>query len=147
MYLNCFCKIGWLVRAITWLPTRNTVQWLHDSNHLSDSSRGVTTGGKGGILPGRQVNMGVPNHCGRAPKCPNNVTSTFFNTVDLLPKKLRFEHGEWGRQTCFLPRALSTLVTSLDSSHDFYWLESQRCDSRLKSSHFYRLHSPVETSS
>ena len=43
--------------------------------------------------------MGVQNHCGdaewlrRAPKSPNNLTSTFFNTVRLLPKDLRFEHG------------------------------------------------------
>jgi len=28
-----------------------------------------------------------------SPKSPNNVTSTFFNTVHLLPKDLRFEHG------------------------------------------------------
>jgi len=27
------------------------------------------------------------------PKSPNNVTSSFFNTVHLLPKDLRFEHG------------------------------------------------------
>ena len=26
-------------------------------------------------------------------KRPNNVTSTFFNTVHMLPKDLRFEHG------------------------------------------------------
>jgi len=47
----------------------------------------------------------------RAQKCPNNVISTFFNTVHLLPKDLRFEHG--GGQTCFLPRAPSNLVTPL----------------------------------
>jgi len=28
-----------------------------------------------------------------ASKIPNNVASTFFNTVYLLPKDLRFEHG------------------------------------------------------
>jgi len=28
-----------------------------------------------------------------APKSPNNVASVFFNTVLLLPKDLRFEHG------------------------------------------------------
>jgi len=38
------------------------------------------------ILRGRRMTAGVP-------KSPNNVTSTFFNTVDLLPKDLRFEHG------------------------------------------------------
>ena len=27
-----------------------------------------------------------------APESPNNVTSTFFNAVHLLPKDLKFEH-------------------------------------------------------
>jgi len=44
--------------------------------------RGVTRRGKGGTIP-------IP----QAPKCPNNVTSYFFNAVHLLPKDLRFEHG------------------------------------------------------
>ena len=48
------------------------------------------------------------------PKSPNNVACTFFNTVHLLPKDLRFEHT-WGRQTCFFPRAPSTLGTPLGS--------------------------------
>jgi len=32
------------------------------------------------------------NHWG-LPKSPNNVASFFFNTVHLLPKGVRFEHG------------------------------------------------------
>jgi len=28
-----------------------------------------------------------------APRSPNNVASTFFKTVNLLPKDLSFEHG------------------------------------------------------
>jgi len=35
---------------------------------------------------------GAPNHSG-APKRSSNVTSAFFNGVNLLPKDLRFEHG------------------------------------------------------
>jgi len=46
-----------------------------------------------------------------APKSPNNVTNTFFNTAHLLPRDLRFEHG--GHPTCFLPRAPSSLVTPM----------------------------------
>ena len=38
---------------------------------------------------------------------------TFFSTVHLLPKDLRFEHG--GRQTCFLPQAPSNLLMSLET--------------------------------
>jgi len=43
--------------------------------------------------------MGAPNHYGErrmiagAPKRPNKVTGIFFNTVHLLPKDLKFEHG------------------------------------------------------
>ena len=54
---------------------------------------GHNEGGKGGINPR------VPNHYGEhrmtagVPKGPNNATSTFFSTVHLLPKDLKFEHG------------------------------------------------------
>jgi len=41
---------------------------------------------RGAQFPGRRITVG-------APKSPNNVTSTFFNTVHLLLKDLRFEHG------------------------------------------------------
>ena len=41
----------------------------------------------------------------RAPKSPNNVTSTFFNTVHSLPKDLRFEHG--GAKLASCPGAIS----------------------------------------
>jgi len=34
----------------------------------------------------------TPNHWG-APKSPNNVASTFFNTTHLLPRDLKFEYG------------------------------------------------------
>jgi len=40
---------------------------------------------EGGTIPRAR------NHCGVAEK-PNNVTCTFFCTVHLLPKNLRFEH-------------------------------------------------------
>jgi len=38
-----------------------------------------------------------------APKSPNNDTNTFFNTVLLLPKELRFEHG--GAKLASCPRS------------------------------------------
>ena len=42
----------------------------------------------------------------KAPKSPNNVTNTFFNTLHLLPKDLRFKHGG----ACFFPwRHLTSL--------------------------------------
>jgi len=53
--------------------------------------------------------MGALDHCRgaelllEAPKSPNNVTSTFFNTVNLPSKELRIDHGgaklrPWGRR-------------------------------------------------
>jgi len=48
--------------------------------------QGRNEGDKGGKIPR------APNHYGGA-KSPNNVTSTFFNTVHLLPEDLRFKHG------------------------------------------------------
>ena len=42
-------------------------------------------------------------------KSPNNVTSTLFNTVYLLPKDLRFDRG--GAKLAPCPRAPSNLVT------------------------------------
>jgi len=39
-------------------------------------------------------------HSTRAPKSPNNIASTFFNTVHLLPKGLRLEHGDGKLVSC-----------------------------------------------
>ena len=67
---------------------------------------GAQRGGQGGIIPR------APNHYGGrrmtvgAPKIPNNVTSTFFSTVGLLPKDFKFEPGGakltplYGRVSC-----------------------------------------------
>jgi len=56
----------------------------------------------------------APNHDGfaesprRAPKSLNSLTSTFFNTVHLLPKDLRFEHGG-AKLACFPGLHLTSL--------------------------------------
>ena len=67
--------------------------------------------GQGGAITRGPSHYGGAKSLRGAPKSPTNVTSTSFNTVHLLPKELRFEHG--GRQTCFLPRAPSNLVAPL----------------------------------
>jgi len=61
---------------------------------MISSYQGRDKGGQGGTIPQ------APNHYygGRrmtaaALKSPSNVTITFFNTVHLLPKDLKFEHG------------------------------------------------------
>jgi len=48
--------------------------------------QGRNEGGQAGAIPR------APNTA-RAPKSPKNVTNTFFNTVNLLLKEFRFEHG------------------------------------------------------
>jgi len=86
-----FCHI-----AVSCLLTQTSVAFY--TLHYGSISRGVTKGQGGTITR-------APNHYGRAeilrgrriiavtPKNPNNVTRTFFNTVYLLPKDLRFENG------------------------------------------------------
>ena len=49
----------------------------------------------------------APNHW-VPPKSPNNVTNFFFNTVHLLPKDLKFEHG--GAKLVSCPRRNLTSV-------------------------------------
>jgi len=83
--------------------------------HAVCYSQGRNEGGKGGTIPR------APNHCvgaewlRGAPKGPNSVASTFFNTVHLLPKDLSFEHE--GAELGFLTRAPSNLVTPLAAAH------------------------------
>ena len=55
-------------------------------------TRGITKAARGAQFPGRPVTMTAPNDY-RSPKSHNNVTSTFFNTLHLLPKYLTFERG------------------------------------------------------
>jgi len=47
----------------------------------------------------------------RAPKSPKNVASTFFNTVYLLPRDLRFEHGAANLFFALAPSNLGTPLT------------------------------------
>jgi len=67
--------------------------------------RGVTRG-QGGAIPREPSHYGAPFHCGGrrmaagSPKSPNNITSTFFNTVHLLAKDLSFDHGGAKRASC-----------------------------------------------
>jgi len=60
---------------------------------MPHTAQGRNEGGKGGTIPrAPNLNGGAKSLWG-APKSPNNVTNRFFNTVYLLPKDLRFEHG------------------------------------------------------
>jgi len=61
---------------------------LQDSE-LGSVPRGGTKGGGGH----NSLSLWGVESLRGAPKRPDIVASTFFNTVDLLPKDLRFEHG------------------------------------------------------
>ena len=70
-------------------------------------SRGVTRGTQ---FPWRRITIGAANHC-RDAETPKKCHKNFLHN-----SKFPFERGQvrtWGRQTCFLPRAPSNLVTPL----------------------------------
>jgi len=70
--------------------------------------QGRNEGAREAQFPGRRITLGALHNYGgrgmtvRTPKGHNNVTSTFFNTVllRLLPKDLRFEHGDDKLASC-----------------------------------------------
>jgi len=68
------------------------------------SNHGRNDGEQGAQFSGRRVTM-------RAPKNPNNVTSTVLQCSTFASERPQVR--AWGRQTCFLPRAPSDLVTPL----------------------------------
>jgi len=68
------------------------------------TTRGVTRGGKGDTIPRAPIHYGCAGLLLEAPKSPNNVTSTFFKTVNLPSKELRFDQG--GAEFVFVPGAI-----------------------------------------
>jgi len=62
--------------------------------------QGRNEGGNGGTISRAPNHYGGADSLREAPKSLNNVASTFFKTVHLLPKDLKFEHG--GRQNLLL---------------------------------------------
>jgi len=56
-------------------------------------AQGRNEGGQGGTIPRAPDHYGGAKSLRTASKSPNLVTSTFFNTVNLLPRDHRFEHG------------------------------------------------------
>jgi len=69
---------------------------------------GVTKRKQGGTITRAPNDYGGTKSLQGPRKLANNVTSTFFNTVEE-----RLQVATRGRQTCFLPRAPSNLVTPL----------------------------------
>jgi len=63
------------------------------STTLNNSPRSVTRVYKGSTVPWAPNHYGGSEWLRGAPKNPHDVTSSFFNTVHLLSKDLRCEHG------------------------------------------------------
>jgi len=59
---------------------------------IGKAGRGVTSGGQGGHNSLYAESLWGAEYCGFL-KSPNTVASSFFNTVHLLAKDLRFENG------------------------------------------------------
>jgi len=75
--------------------------------------------GKVAHLPGRQITIGTPNHCGGRRKYQQYHKC--FLQYSIIASE-RSHVRTWGRQTCFLPRAPSNLVTPLlHWQHTWNW--------------------------
>ena len=90
---------------ITWSFWRAFAK-LRDQKYLT-CKQGRNEGGKGEQFPGRRTTESLLG----TPKSPNNVISTFFNTLHLLPKDLRLEHRAPNLR--LLAPSVSNLVTPL----------------------------------
>jgi len=77
------CRCSW--NRSSWSSDLKFFHFRKIFQFLLHKTRNVTKGGKGAQFAGAQSLWGTKIH--------NNVTSTFFKTVHLLPKDLRFEHG------------------------------------------------------
>ena len=91
--------LHWLTRSLRWTPGSN-----------EDRARRAQ-------FPGRLITMGELNHCGER-RMTSGVTekSQQWHKHILQYSAFASERPQvrtWGRQTCFLPRAPSNLVTSL----------------------------------
>jgi len=62
------------------------------SAQTKDCKQGRNEGGQGGTISRAPSHYGAPNGCGGRQKVPS-MSQIFFDTVDLLPKQLSFEHG------------------------------------------------------
>jgi len=78
-----------------------------------DFSQGRNEGGKGGTIPGRRITMGrrfTAVGVEKSQQCCKYLLQYRIYASE------RYQVRTWGRQTCFLPRATSNLVTPLKSA-------------------------------
>jgi len=79
--------------------------------HTMHTMQGRNEGGKGGTILGEAESLWGRRMTAGLPKSPNNVTIYFLQYSTFASERPQVRI--WGRQTCFLPRAPSNLVTPL----------------------------------
>ena len=99
--------------------TPRSNQAKHFSNDMNRCGQERNEGWK---IPRATNHYGSTEWLRGAPKSPNNVTSTFFNTVHLLWKELRFEHG--GAKLASCPGR------HLTSLRPWVWISRNRLESK-----------------
>jgi len=67
--------------------------FLSETGKLFANVQGRNDGGQGEEFSGAESLRRGAGWLRRAPQSTDNVISTFFNTVHLLPNNLNFEHG------------------------------------------------------
>ena len=91
-----FEHLSIVIVSILWLLYKQATQISTRTQAMGPDTgirtQGCNEGRRGAQIPGGESIRGV-EWLRRTPISPNNVTSTFFNTVHLLPNYLRFEHG------------------------------------------------------
>jgi len=89
--LSCSDKVSYVLTTTSYFDNLQFAIFDAGSSQYP-FNQGHNEGKKGAQIPGRPVTMGRRMTTG-SPKSHNTVTSTFFNTLHLLPKYLRFGHG------------------------------------------------------
>ena len=97
---------------------------------ISASTRDVTMSEQGDPIHRALNHYGGAKWLRGEPKSPNNVTSTFFNRVHLLPKDLRFEQG--GARLAFLHRTPQASTTLLFKNTAIDWWCEKLLDPSLR---------------
>jgi len=86
---------------------------MHCGKYGCESSRGIARG-QGDAIPWAPNHYGGENYCGKRRKVPT-MSQVLFQCSIFASERPQVR--TWGRQTCFLPRAPSNLVTLLASSN------------------------------
>jgi len=95
---SCSDKLSYILTTTSYFDNLQFAIFDVDSSEYH-FNQDITRAERGAQFLGGPVTMGRRMTTG-SPKSHNNVTSTFFNTLHLLPKYLRFERGGGKLASC-----------------------------------------------